>query len=251
LRDPTAATPGSRSGTALAEINRLGAVLTDVSLFTMTALLVENGGDLATATTQFQANLNPNGQLNQSFVDTVLGRTDVIADENDPLFTFSVAQPVNTETANFHGFEIQAQHFFGESGFGALASYTMVNGDVGVDVGADPKVNVFALTGLSDTFSVTGIYDKNGISARVSYNWRDKFLAATNRGANDRNPVFYEPFGTLDLSLGYDITEQIAVSLEAINVLGESIRTYGRDETNLWLAQELHPRVLLGARYRF
>lgn len=250
LRDPSAGAPGSRSGDALDELGTLGAVINDVNLFTMTALIVQNGGDVAAASAEFQANLEANGQVNQGFADIVLADTDVIADANDPLFIFSVSQPVNTETANFHGFELQAQHFFGDSGFGALASYTMVNGDVGIDVGADPNVNVFALTGLSDTFSVTGIYDKNGISARVSYNWRDKFLAATNRGAS-RNPVFYEPFGTLDASISYDVTEQVAVSLEAINILGEPVRTYGRDETQLWLAQELHPRILAGARYRF
>src|SRR5690606_32293526 len=67
LRDPTAATPGSRSGAALAEINALGAVLSDVSLFTMTALIDANGGDVAAASAQFQAQLQPNGQLNQAF----------------------------------------------------------------------------------------------------------------------------------------------------------------------------------------
>jgi TonB-dependent receptor len=250
LRDPSSGAAGSRSGIALDELNSLGAIFNDVNLFTMTALLVENDGDLAAASAEFQANLEANGQVDQAFADLVLGRTDVIADANDPLFVFAVSQPVNTETANFNGFEIQAQHFFGDSGFGALASYTMVNGDVAIDVGADPNVNVFALTGLSDTFSITGIYDKNGLSARVSYNWRDKFLAATNRGAS-RNPVFYEPFGTLDISINYDINEQVAVSLEAINVLGEPVRTYGRDDSQLWLAQELHPRILAGARYRF
>lgn len=250
LRDPSSGQPGTRSGTALERLNALGVPVSDVSLFTMTALLQETG-NIDTAATQFLANYNPaTQQLNQAFVDTVLARTDIIADANDPLFTFSVARPINNETGNIHGFEIQGQHFFGNTGFGISASYTKVDGDVNVDVGADPSANVFALTGLADSFNITGIYDKNGLSARIAYNWRDKYLARVNRGAS-RNPVFYEPYGTLDVSINYDITQNIAVSLEGINVLGESVRTYGRDVTNLWLAQELHPRVLLGARYRF
>ena len=71
-----------------------------------------------------------------------------------------------------------------------------------------------------------------------------------NRGA-DRNPVFVEAFGTLDANISYDVTEQLVVSLEALNILGEPVRTHGRDESNLWFAQELSPRILLGARFRF
>jgi TonB-dependent receptor len=250
LRDPSSGVAGSRSGTARAELDRLGVAVTDVSLFTMTALLVETG-NIATASTQFVANLNTTtGQIDQAFADTVLGRTDVIANSADPLFVFSVDTPINNRSANIHGFELQGQYFFGDTGFGVSGSFTKVFGDVDVDVGADPGSNVFALVGLSDSYNVTGIYEKNGMSARVAYNWRGKFLSQTNRGGS-RNPVFFEPFGTLDLSLGYDISENLSLSLEGINVLAEPVRSYGRSVSNLWFAQEQQPRYLLGARYKF
>jgi outer membrane receptor protein involved in Fe transport len=111
-------------------------------------------------------------------------------------------------------------------------------------------VNVFALTGLGDSANITGIYDKNGLSARLSYNWRDKYLAATNQGGN-RNPLFVEAYGTLDANLSWDINDHLAVSLEAINLTSEPVRTYARSKSNLMFAQELKPRFLLGARYRF
>lgn len=249
LRDPSSGAPGSRSGTALTQLQTLGITVSDVSLFTLTALLDENNGNLAAATAQLQANIN-NGVLDQAFVDQVLARRDVLADGTDPLFEFSVSTPINNRQGNVHGFEIQGQHFFGETGFGISGSFTKVSGDVSVDVGADPTQNVFALVGLSDSFNITGIFEKYGASARVSYNWRDKYLSATNRGGS-RNPVFYAPFGTLDANLSYDITENIAVSLEAINILSEPVRTYARDTKQLYFAQELKPRILLGARYRF
>jgi TonB-dependent receptor len=251
LRDPSSGADGTRSGIAQDELARIGQVLSDVSLFTMTALLVENNGDLAAATAQYQANIDPvTGQISQAFVDTVLARTDIIGDSDDPLFDFSVSTPINNQEGNIHGFEIQAQHFFGDTGFGVSGSFTKVYGDIGIDVGANPNENVFALVGLSDSFNITGIYENHGLSARIAYNWRDKFLAATNRGAS-RNPVFFAPFGTLDANISYDITENVALSVEAINILSEPIRTYGRDESNLFFAQELKPLVLLGARYRF
>jgi TonB-dependent receptor len=251
LRDPSSGAAGSRSGAALAELQTLGVDLSDVNLFTMTALIIQNGGDVGAASAEFQANYSDAaGALDQGFVDAILAAVDIAPDSNDPLFIFAVQSRLNNQEGNIHGFELQGQHFFGNSGFGIAASYTMVNGDIGIDVGADPNEDQFALLGLSDSFNITGIYENHGISARVAYNWRDRYLAAVNRGA-DRNPVFVEPFGTLDVNISYNVTENIILSLEALNILGEPVRTHGRDESNLWLAQELHPRILFGGRYRF
>ncbi|GAB5347642.1 hypothetical protein TMRO357_00562 [Alteriqipengyuania sp. 357] len=250
LRDPSSGAPGTRSGDALAEIERLGAVLSDVSLFTLTALIDANGGDVAAASAQFQANLGPNGQLDQAFVDTILAERDIIANGEDPLFEFDVTTPINNQNGNIHGFEIQGQHFFGTTGFGVSGSFTKVYGDVNVDILSDPSTNVYALVGLADSFNVTAIYEQGPLSSRVAYNWRDKFLAGVNRGGG-RSPVFFEPFGTLDANVSYDVNDSFSVSLEAINILSEPVRSYGRDEKQLWFAQELKPRIFLGARYRF
>ena len=249
LRDASSGAPGSRSGTALTELRRLGADSSDVNLFTMTALLQQQG-NIAAASQQFQANY-ANGSLNQAFVDQILGAVDIRPDANDPLYNFEVTQPINNRQGKIWGFELAGQHFFGNTGFGVSAAYTMVRGDVGIDVGADPSEDQFALVGLSDTANATLIYDKNGISARLAYNWRDRFLQSANRGGGDRNPVFVRPFGQLDMNVSWDISEQFAVSFEAINLTETDIRTYGRDTSNLWYAQELDRRFLLGGRFRF
>jgi TonB-dependent receptor len=87
LRDPSSGQPGTRSGTARQELLDLGLDITDVNLFTMTALLIQNGGDINAASTQFQANL-VGGALNQTFVDSVLAQVDIRGDAADPLFDF-------------------------------------------------------------------------------------------------------------------------------------------------------------------
>jgi TonB-dependent receptor len=249
LRDPGSGAAGSRSGTALAFLRANNYDVSDINLFSYTALLVQNNGNQAAATAAFNANY-ANGALNDAFVNTLLAQVDIVADPNDPLFNFAVSQPINNREGRINGFEVAWTHFFGSSGFGFAASYTKVNGDVNVDPYANPNENVFALTGLGDSANITGIYDKGGLSARISYNWRDKFLSATNQGAN-RNPLFTAAFGTLDANISYDISENFAVSLEAINLTSESLRQYARTETNLVFAQELKPRILAGARFRF
>ncbi|MEO5774950.1 MAG: TonB-dependent receptor [Sphingomicrobium sp.] len=264
LRDPSSGAAGTASGIAVTQLNGGlgGAVapvpITDVSLFTYTALLIQNGGNTTLTNQQIQANYNATTQqINQTYADQVLGLYDVNAINTaagyrgaDPLFAFNVTRPINNKTGKIHGFEIQGQHFFGDSGFGIAASLTKVFGDVKFDRGTPPGQNVFALVGLSDSANVTGMFEKYGFSARVAYNWRGRFLASVNNGGS-RNPRYFEPYGTLDFSLGYDLTDRLALSLEGINVLGEDIRTYGRSKRQMFFAQEGHPRYYLGARYRF
>ena len=59
------------------------------------------------------------------------------------------------------------------------------------------------------------------------------------------------PFSQVDFNVSYDVTENIVVQLEGINIFKESLRTYARDPNQLWFAQELDSRYLVGARYRF
>ncbi len=251
LRDPSSGAPGTRSGTAVANLQSIGAAITDVNLFAMTALVVKNNGSGAAALAEYQSNFTGgNAESNPVFNNGLIATYDIEADANDPLFDFAVTEKVNNKEAHIYGFEIGAQYFLGDTGLGVAGSYTKVKGDVGVDVTADPSVNQFALIGLSDTYNVTLIYDKSGISGRLAYNWRSEYLAQTNRGAY-RNPVFVAPFATVDFNLSYDISENLAMSFEGINILGESLRTYGRSKTQTYFAQELKPRFLLGARYKF
>ncbi len=253
LRDPTSGAAGTRSGTARDQLaNTFRADITDVNLFTYTALLQANNGNIAAANAQFAANYNAGTRsLNQGFVDQILGQYDITANAQDPLFNFAVNTPINNRDAHIYGGEFAGQYFLGNTGFGIAASYTLVRGNVGIDVAAAPTANTFALVGLSDTANGTLIYDKNGTSIRLSYNWRAKFLADINRGGNDRNPVFVAPYGQLDLSMNFDLTPRFSLGFEAINLTEEGVRTYGRDKSNVWYLAEGSARYLVGARYRF
>ncbi|RZL82634.1 MAG: TonB-dependent receptor, partial [Sphingomonas sp.] len=251
LRDPGSGAPGSRSGIAQAFLRNNGITQTDRNLFAYAALLQQNGGNQAATTAAFRGALNPaTGEISDAVYNPLALAVDLVGDANDPLVNFAISGPVNNKEGNIHGFEVAWTNFFGQTGFGFAVSYTKVSGDVNVDPYADPNVNIFALSGLGDSANLTAIYDKGGISARVSYNWRDKYLAATNQGGN-RNPLFTAAFGTLDGSISYDVTKAFSVSLEAVNLTSEPFRQYARTETNLVYVQELKPRYYLGARYRF
>ena len=249
LRDPTSGEAGTRSGDALDVIDALGVDRSEANLFTLVALIDKNNGDVAAAQAEFQANLAGNA-LPQSYVDLILGQYDVTANSSDPLMTFAVSQPINNREGNIDGMEFAWQHFFGDTGFGFQANYTLVNGDVELDPASDPNENQFALVGLSDTANITAIYEKHGLSARLAYNWRDTFLNATNQ-TGDRSGIYVEDYGQFDLSVSYDVNERLSLSFEGINLTGEDQRMYHRVPEEVYYVYELSPRYVFGARYKF
>jgi len=95
----------------------------------------------------------------------------------DPAAPFNLTIPVNIEAATMTGWEVVVQHNFGDTGFGVIANATLVDADVGYDNFS--LAQQFVLTGLSDSANFIGFYDRDGISVRLAYNWRDAFLAGT------------------------------------------------------------------------
>ncbi len=62
---------------------------------------------------------------------------DLYGQANDPLYQFNVNRPINQNKSKLHGWELGGQ-YFGDTGFGVLANYTVVKGDVGYNNGGDP-----------------------------------------------------------------------------------------------------------------
>jgi len=163
---------------------------------------------------------------------------------------FLTTRPINNKEAKLHGFELAGQHFFGDTGFGLQANYTVVRGDVQYINDADPNINQFALPGLSDSANLVAMYEKFGLSVRLAWNWRDEYLLSSNRGSG-RSPEYVEAYQQFDLSVGYDITDHLSLTFEGLNLTGEDIRTHGRSINQFWYLEELGPRYALGARFKF
>ncbi|MBL4639268.1 MAG: TonB-dependent receptor, partial [Kordiimonadaceae bacterium] len=248
IRDASAATAPTVVA-AMAALQGIGQQVTNTTLFAM-AQLIDAGASVAAATTEFQANV-VDGVLDPAFAQNLEDNFDILATSADPLYLFNLTSPQNIESAKIRGIEFALQHFFGETGFGVAGSYTLVDSDLSFDVTADPTSAQFALVGLSDTANLTLIYEKDRWSGRVSYNWRDEFLSNANRGDSFNNPTFTEAFASIDANLSYDVTDDITVTLEAINITGENSRDFNRANNQLWYMRENAPRYTIGARYKF
>lgn len=178
-----------------------------------------------------------------NYLGTILG----IAGE-DPAAVFNITVPANQKSAQLDGWELAAQHMFGDSGFGVSGNFTLVDSDLTYD-----NANLgdqFALEGLSDSANLVVFYDKDRWQVRLAYNWRDEFLSG--RFDSERpNPVYTEAYGQFDLNVSFDINDQFTVFAEGINVTDEIQRLHERAQNQVFYATQTGARYMIGARYTF
>lgn len=241
-------TSGARAQAALAALQDLGAAVNNDSLYAMTVVL-SNPQDFPNGVADYQYDPSTGLTDPDFYVDIESGYNMIPNDSDDPT-TYLTDKPVNQNNANIYGAEFALQHFFGDTGFGVQANYTLVRGDLKFDNAAPITETQFALLGLSDSANLVAMYENYGFDVRLAYNWRDKFLNETGRGGSS-NPVYVEAYSQIDLNVGYDITENFNVFFEGINLNGENVRHHARTENMPWYLEELGPRYQLGARYTF
>ncbi|RZM12358.1 MAG: TonB-dependent receptor [Sphingomonas sp.] len=181
-----------------------------------------------------------------AFPGTVRDGT-ILGTPQDAPVTFVISQPFNSDdTATIDGFEFNIQHSFWETGFGTQLNYTIVNGNRPFDNRLPASVSQFAVNGLSDSANATAYYDKNGFQARVSYNWRDEFLAG-----GGINPFYTEAYGQVDASASYQFITGLTAFVEAINLTGEDRRGHRRSDNNVTFLVKQDARYSAGLRFNF
>ncbi|HKE94700.1 MAG TPA: TonB-dependent receptor [Povalibacter sp.] len=241
-------TAGPRAEAALQYLRTHGYAVNDSALFTLMAM-IDNPGTFTDANgtwTGGAANYNGSNAQHVAFAS----RYDLLPNADDPAYVFAVSRPVNNKDANIYGWEFAGQYFFGDTGFGVLANYTIVRGDIGYNNASDPDENQFALLGLSDSANAVLMYEKYGVTVRLAYNWRDEFLSNINVGTS-RSPIYVEEYDQLDLSIAYDFNDHLTATFEGLNITEEDVRWHGRSEKQMWFIEDQGARYALGARYRF
>ncbi len=187
----------------------------------------------------------PNGSL---LTDPSTGNDPNNPDAEDGVAVFTNTLPTNGETASVDGVEFTVQHNFAETGFGVIFNATVVDSNAELDP-ADTS-QVFALTGLSDSMNLVGFYEKNGIQFRLAYNWRDQFVQDLTQ-VQGNGPTLVEDYSQLDLSASYDVTDEVTVFVEGINLTGEYLHKRGRYDNHLLLMEDSGTRWALGVRASF
>ena len=123
---------------------------------------------------------------------------------------FTMTGPANGGKAKGMGYEFSVQQPL-PLGFGFIFNYTY----------ADTKDrNDQAVDGNSkNTMNLTGYYENELVSARLAYNYRSKFKSGTDRGT----AMWQDDYATLDGSFSYNVSEHVALTLDAQNLLHEKL----------------------------
>lgn len=157
--------------------------------------------------------------------------------------TYAVSRPRNVGQATLKGIELSTQYFFdflpgALSGLGVQGAFTLADSKVGGD---DPLAG-YPLQGVSKyNYTVGLLYEKSGISARLVYTYRSKYLSLDASGEPTLRPMTEDTIaslevpalvtyargaGRLDFNIGYDITDKIRVDVGGTNILGNNTSTY-------------------------
>jgi TonB-dependent receptor len=133
-------------------------------------------------------------------------------------------------------------------GLGFQASYTHTSVQASYTAGARPIKD--QLIGLSkNSFNVVGFYDKGPVSTRLSYTWRDKYLAGI--GSTTQAPTFVAAFGSLDGNFSVRATENLLLSVEAINIADANNYSYNDRELQFGEINNYGRTILFGVRAQF
>lgn len=167
----------------------------------------------------------------KTIIATAYPQTNPASPSFDPLGVsindeWNISTPINGDGAKLDGYEISYQQPFSFlpaafEGFGLFANYTYVDSEI-----IYPGDIKGPLSGLSENSYNFGVYfERDQFGARVVVNGRDDYV--TRIPGSDRN---YSEDTTgptrVDMSAFYNITDNIKVNLEIINLTEEDERLY-------------------------
>lgn len=139
---------------------------------------------------------------------------------------YDVNTVVNSGSGTVKGAEVAYQQFFDFlpgllSGLGIQANYTYVDSNVeNPFAGNNPNApRQLPLEKLSKhSYNLIGLYEKGPVTARVAYNWRSAWLDQTTGSGANGEAQFARPYASLDASISVNVTEHIAMSIDAVNL---------------------------------
>ncbi|NRF70113.1 TonB-dependent receptor [Aquincola sp. S2] len=137
------------------------------------------------------------------------------------LDNWTINRYVNAGGGRINGVEVQANHAFG-NGFGMTGNYTYADAKAPATSYLD-ELNLFTLSSRH-TANLVGYFETDVYSARLAYSWRSKYMVRENGWYGNR---FHDAIGSLDLSLGWNITKNLRLTFEALNLTKEDDVQYG------------------------
>ncbi|WP_082731619.1 MULTISPECIES: TonB-dependent receptor [unclassified Sphingomonas] len=173
--------------------------------------------------------------------------TFIIAGQTPEVYdgvNYLISRGINGSGAKVQGVEalLQLPFYFLPSpfdGFGVLATYAYIDTETPI---RDSVGRTLPFPGLSrNNVNIVAYYEKDGISIRGAYNWRDQYLIGLSGASTG---IYNNPYSDLSATLRYDLSKQLTFGLEVNNILDEQQRTYDGVE------EALRTNVTFGRIYK-
>lgn len=142
---------------------------------------------------------------------------------------YNISRPRNAAEATLQGVELSAQFFVDSfmqdagfwGGFGAMANFTLADSEITTQ--GDPLEGEPLLGVSKYNYNLGLLYEKFGVTSRLVYTHRsdyNEFLIGGALSPVGNGAVFngVRSNGRLDLSVGYDLTQNVTVSVDATNL---------------------------------
>ncbi len=129
-------------------------------------------------------------------------------------------------------------------GFGFQGNLALLSGEFDT-----PTQKNIAFQGLSDTVLNTSIYyEKYGLSARVSYQWRSDWLDTLGGLGSGE---YRNGYDNLDVSLRYAVNDNLTLFADATNLTDAIYMAYEGDESKPTEVEQVGRRYMFGVRFGF
>ena len=129
-------------------------------------------------------------------------------------------------------------------GFGFQGNVTLLDGSFDT-----PTQQNIAFQGMSKRIANASLfYEKYGISARVSYQWRSNWLDTLGGFGSGEYRKGYE---NLDVSLRYELTENLTLFADLANLTDETYIAYQGTTATPTEVEQIGSRYLFGVRFSF
>lgn len=151
---------------------------------------------------------------------------------------FDINRRANGGGGHIEGAELEVQAPIW-NGFGVQAAYTYSHAKT---QSGDP------LPGNSqNTFSMTGYYENEKLSARLAYTYRSEFFVTFDRAT----PLNQKALKSLDGSINYNLTDNFTLTFDAINITDEKIEQYSGEEFRPRAIYDNGRQYYAGVRFKF
>jgi len=176
--------------------------------------------------------------------DVLIGRR-VNSDDESRLLGFEIAAQHKFESlpAPLNGLGMQVAYNFADTGDFETPDPTVVSGQALADF-TDPA----GIRGASKhTLNANVFYETGPFSGRVAYRYRSSFFRPFRQGSNR----FNAGQGFVDLSANYNVTKNVQLRVQALNILDEPNRQFRPVGDSPSQTEISGPVYFVGARFRF